>query len=100
MENFDKNDLELFHKFASDNGWTIVKTTDPYMISFEKGKKADWNRINIWTSERRWTYTVGTYLTHPKKGKTQLFRKGLSEIEIGKFFKNPRHHSGKGYYRK
>ena len=46
------------------------------------------------------TMTVATCISHPKKGKTQLFRKNVSFEQLFKLFKNPRTHTGKGYYEK
>ena len=46
------------------------------------------------------TMTVATCIKHPKKGKTQLFRRNVSFDELEKLFKNPRTHTGKGYYEK
>lgn len=52
--------------------------------------------INVYMT----TLTVTTELWHPKKGKTQLHRRGLTKDEVLKIFENPRHHTGKGYYAK
>lgn len=97
MKNFESGSIKVLNGFAKEHKWKKVKTTDPYMVSFEKGQGRDWNRINVWTSKRSFQYTIGTYLTHPKQGKTQLFRKNLHLEELECFFKNPREHSGKGY---
>lgn len=53
-------------------------------------------RINIYTTKM----TVATCLDHPKKGKTQLFRKNVDEEDLRKILKNPRAHTGRGYYTK
>jgi len=63
------------------------------MISFWKNKT---DRINIYIT----TMTVGTCMDHPKKGKTQLFRKYVNDKELENIFKCPRLHTGKGYYKK
>ncbi len=66
------------------------------MISFTKtlyGKPA---RINIYYG----TGTVSSSLTHPKTGKTQLFRRNVTKKELHKIFINPRWHSNKGYRKK
>lgn len=81
-------------KLAEKYGWKfLVLQENIGMISFVKGDK---NRINIYTT----TLTVGTCIYHPKKGKTQLFRKHSSLEEIEKLFANPRQHTGRGYYTK
>ena len=46
------------------------------------------------------TKTIATYLQHPTQGRTQLFRRELSNDEVAEIFKNPRKHTGKGYHRK
>ena len=54
-------------------------------------------RLNIYYS----TMTVGTCLNHPKKGKTQLFRKNVWNVDLlENLFFNPRFHTRKGYYKK
>jgi len=53
-------------------------------------------RINVyWT-----TGTVGTCLSHPRKGKTQLFRRNVDMNTLRAIFSNPRQHTGSGYYRR
>ena len=44
--------------------------------------------------------TVSTCLNHPKKGKTQLFRKRVNKEMLEQIFEYPRKHTGKGYYTK
>ncbi|KAJ3333820.1 hypothetical protein HDU76_002926 [Blyttiomyces sp. JEL0837] len=46
------------------------------------------------------TGTVKTSMNHPKQGKTQMFRRNLSEDAFIKVLKNPRFHTGQGYQRK
>jgi hypothetical protein len=53
-------------------------------------------RINVYYT----TGTVGTCLNHPKRGKTQLFRRETDMEQLDLVFQNPRSHTGKGYYRK
>lgn len=62
------------------------------LISF--GKKDV--RINIYLTKM----TVSTSLNHPKKGKTQLFRKNVNKEMLIKIFEYPRAHTGKGYFTK
>lgn len=64
------------------------------MISFRGGIGKS-TRINVYYT----TGTVGTCLNHPKKGKTQLFRRGVSSLEqLEEMFENQRLHTGDGYY--
>ena len=46
------------------------------------------------------TGTVATCLDHPRRGKTQLFRRNLSLHQIQEVFDNPRTHTGTGYLRR
>ena len=75
------------HKFA-----TIVNNNNPHMISFRKGD----TRINVYPSKM----TVATCLKHPRKGKTQLFRRNVDNQLLEEIFKNPRIHTRKGYREK
>jgi hypothetical protein len=51
-------------------------------------------QINVYYT----TGTVGTCLNHPKQGKTQLFRRGVVNMEmLSDIFQNPRIHTGVGY---
>lgn len=82
-------------KIARNLSWIkipISGKTDEYMLSFTKGNA----RINVYPTKM----TVGTVISHPFKGRTQLHRKNVSEEELVKIFKNPRQHTGKGYYQK
>lgn len=78
-------------------GWAKLRSKDPYMESFMKDTDRGPMRINVWRSERSILYTIGTYLNHPKQGKTQLFRRNVNLLQLEKLFKNPRQHTGKGY---
>ena len=85
---------------AVDQGWKEIdfQPKSAYMISFARpAKKGEAKigrvRINVYPS----TMTVATALDHPKSGKTQMFRKRISEAELIKIFLNPRWHSQKGY---
>jgi len=62
------------------------------MVSFKK----DRIRVDVYLS----TMTVATAMKHPKKGKTQLFRRDVSLEQLDNILKNPRTHTNKGYYRK
>lgn len=45
------------------------------------------------------TDTVGTIITHRWNGRKQLFRKYIGR-SLEKIFKNPRSHTGEGYYKR
>jgi len=54
-------------------------------------------QLNIWCT----TGTVGSYLTHPRQGKTSLFRREVhSRGDLTQLFMNPRVHTGDGYQKK
>lgn len=93
----DRNVKSEITSLAKKNAWKPIPTTDPYMVSFKKYTEEDTVRINVWINNRNNLLTVGTYLKHPKQGRTQLFRKHVDLKELSKLFKNPRSHTGKGY---
>ena len=62
------------------------------MCSYES--REDSVKINVYLR----TGTVATCLDHPRSGKTQLFRRNNSLQDIEEIFKNPRRHTGKGYF--
>ena len=69
----------------------ISHNTTSRVISF----RHDTTRINVYYT----TGTVGTCLNHPTKGKTQLFRRNIVTLEqLEAIFRNPRKHTGQGYY--
>ena len=90
-------DKELVRKIAKDRGWTEVKSTDPTMIAFTRHLPANQKeRINVWYTRG----TVGTYINHPKQGKTQLFRRYVNLGLLARLFNYPRQHTGRGYHQR
>lgn len=83
-------------RIAEKYGWKRLQTTDPTLESFAKEIQGDAVRINVWHS----TMTVSTCLSHPKQGKTQLFRRNVTPNLLHKIFECPRVHTDKGYKRK
>lgn len=85
--------LEKVRSIAIAHGYNEIDYQENIaMISFSTGDV----RINIYLTRM----TVGTCLTHPNKGTTQLFRKNVDEETLKSIFKNPRQHTGKGYYKR
>lgn len=82
-------------KYRVVRGAVEIESKDPYMRSFLVPGDLGNVRVNVWRKGSR--YTVGTYMDHPKKGKTQLFRRNCTEAEVRAILKNPRLHTGKGY---
>jgi len=72
----------------------VMFNPESRVISF-KGEESE-ARINIYYTTR----TVGTAMDHPSRGKTQLFRRNCSDEELVAIMKDPRTHTGRGYYTK
>ncbi|MCP4651172.1 MAG: hypothetical protein GY853_13985 [PVC group bacterium] len=86
-----KENKTAVNKIASENGYKKTFENKPnFMVSYQKNGV----RINVYMS----TLTISTVINHPKKGKTQLHRKKCNIELIKKIFKNPRQHTGLGYY--
>jgi len=85
--------IEEVEKVAtSEDYFRLDYKEDQGMVSYSDGA----TRINIYLT----TMTVATCLNHPKKGKTQLFRKGVNLKMLREIFEYPRKHTGKGYIKK
>jgi len=77
---------------ANKEGWLKIDYQENLgMVSYSKDRV----RVNVYLSKM----TVSTAMKHPKKGKTQLFRRDVSLEQLAELFKNPRKHTGKGYYK-
>lgn len=86
-------------RFVVKSGSVEIPTRDPHLRSFLVPDGQGGNcRVNVWESGM--FFTVGTALSHPTKGKTQLFRRKLTCKDVEEILRNPRKHTGKGYYRK
>jgi len=75
--------------------WTKLKIKTQTSVRLAAYKKDDM-RLHFWLT----TGTVGSYLNHPKQGKTQLFRRKISFDEAEEIFVDPRIHLSKGYHSK
>jgi len=53
-------------------------------------------RVRVWHT----TMTVSTCLDHPKRGKTQLFKRNVTPGELVRILDDPRVHIGGRYYQK
>jgi len=85
--------IKIIEKLAVKNNYNFIcHQQENAMLSFGQ----DGTRINVYYTKM----TVATSLMHPKKGKTQLYRKMVNQIELEKIFKNPRLHTERGYYTK
>ena len=90
---FEGPEMQAISDMAVANNWKLIAFQENiYMVSFKRGDV----RINIYLSKM----TVATCLNHPKKGKTQLFRKNVSLSDMARIVNNPRVHTNKGYHTK
>jgi hypothetical protein len=84
--------LDTARQMASRHGYDeIYFNTQSRVISF---RNKEGTRINVYYT----TGTVGSCLEHPRKGKSQLFRRDKSPEDLEAIFRNPRIHTGVGYY--
>jgi len=91
----DINDkkIKAITRMATSEDWYLLTHQQmSHMLSFTK----DFERINVYYTKM----TVTSCLNHPKFGNTQLIRKNISMERLGELFKNPRIHTGVGYYTK
>lgn len=79
---------------AINTGWDFPLEEQPnsLMLSFFKKDM----RINVYYT----TMTVSTALNHPTKGKNQMYRRNITQRQLTEIFRNPRVHTGKGYYKR
>mmetsp|Transcript_13115 Transcript_13115/g.37386 ORF Transcript_13115/g.37386 Transcript_13115/m.37386 type:complete len:378 (+) Transcript_13115:238-1371(+) len=87
-------DEEELDGIGEKTGWTKMKGLPflPPMASYCK----DGMRLKFWLTTR----TVGSYIDHPRRGKSQLFNQEITMEEADQLFYNPRKHTGKGYHEK
>lgn len=89
----NKTDRDHVLRIAHQNGYALEQEQDNIkLLIFVRNDV----QVNVYYSKM----TVGTALHHPKRGATQLFRRCVSLNELERIFKNPRIHTGKGYYRR
>eukprot|EP00392_Amoebophrya_sp_AT5.2_P007506 g7521.t1 len=85
-------DLDAVRKAAREERLAEVQhNTTSRVIAF---KTASGDRINVWYT----TGTVGTYLEHPRQGRTQLFRRNVDTSLLREIFRKPRVHTSLGYH--
>lgn len=90
----DRIDEVIF--YADINGWNLVQVDQKtYMLGFRQGERKH-PRINVYLTKS----TFVTQIEHPKRGKSQLFRRNVPEKDYPRIFENPRVHTGRGYYRR
>ena len=90
-----KNVLNQIKDIAKSHQWILIDhQANIGLLSFRKIINNSKARINVYYT----TMTVATALKHPKKGKTQLYRRHVSFKLLEKIFTNPRIHTCKGYF--
>ena len=99
--------IEEIKRLATNREWTLIcEQPKTSMISFEKEFEYSSKpvRMNVYytkDSTMKWlNLTIATAMDHPKKGKTQMYRRKINNTEFIKLLKNPRHHTGRGYQTK
>eukprot|EP00027_Filamoeba_sp_ATCC50430_P013315 CAMPEP_0168565190 /NCGR_PEP_ID=MMETSP0413-20121227/13685_1 /TAXON_ID=136452 /ORGANISM="Filamoeba nolandi, Strain NC-AS-23-1" /LENGTH=86 /DNA_ID=CAMNT_0008596989 /DNA_START=46 /DNA_END=303 /DNA_ORIENTATION=+ len=70
-----------------------------YQGGNEQSRVDYYTRDNVKMDYYYTTGTVKTSMDHPSQGKTQMFRRELSNQEFSQVLDNPRSHTGKGYQR-
>lgn len=75
------------------HGWTKTGSNDQSRVEY-------YQRDNVRMDYYPTTGTVKTSMDHPSQGKTQMFRRDLSDSSFEKVLDNPRSHTGQGYQRR
>lgn len=87
---------------AVRHGWQLLDIQENIkMVRYMRARGGDVQKVNIYhggKGGKRDLFTVATAINHPTKGKTQLFRKYITDQELEAVMKNPRAHTDKGYY--
>ena len=99
--------IKEIKRLAKNREWKFIcEQPKTSMISFEKEFEYSSKpvRMNVYykkdSSQRNLNLTIATAMDHPKKGKTQLYRKNINNSQFIKLLKNPRQHTGRGYITK
>ena len=85
-----------YDHLANTYGWTKVLIKSQNRTGRQRYKRerdGETILLDCWPS----TGTIGSYLKHPRKGRTQLFREQVNDEEARQIFVDPRTHTGKGY---
>jgi hypothetical protein len=90
IPHYFKHEIEQIRHIAEITEWKEIDLQEQNkMISFAKGTA----RVNVYYT----TMTVGTCINHPRKGKTQMFRRNVNMRMLEQLLNNPRLHTGLGY---
>lgn len=88
-------DVDAVRRAAASRGYREVQHNEASRVLGFVSRDGQ-ARINVYYT----TGTVGTSLEHPRQGRTQLFRRGITLAELGEILDNPRVHTGAGYHRR
>ncbi|KAL4425669.1 hypothetical protein ABPG75_009685 [Micractinium tetrahymenae] len=80
----------------ADYGWVLQGTDERARVEYWAWAQDPSVKIDYYPT----TGTVKTMLDHPSQGRTQMFRRNLSEDGFIRVLLNPRAHTGKGYQRR
>jgi len=90
-------DKDVVRRMAQQYGYREVQDNPvSRVLGFERHGQGTTVRVNVYYT----TGTVSTSLDHPSKGRTQLFRRGVTIDLLGAIFANPRIHTSLGYRRR
>ena len=108
-DRFETSDRELANSMPAfnptlvidegmDHGWyehDYQWSQGQLVILRKNDANGDQMQLNIWCT----TGTIGSYLNHPRRGKTQLFRRAVHNVrDLRSILENPRVHGQGGYY--
>ena len=92
-------DLDSIRRMANRHGFREIQFNETSrVVAFETtptGTPGPKCRVNVYYT----TGTVATCLDHPRRGKTQLFRRDQTSDDLDALFRDPRRHTGAGYFR-
>lgn len=87
-------DIAKIREYANKYKWDEVAFQEKgKLVSFAKELKKVKVRINIYYN----TITLSTWISHPSKGKVQLFKENASEKELVEAFKNTKQYTNTEY---
>jgi hypothetical protein len=87
--------LEDIRSIAKEDNYQEISLNESSRVISFRGGPSSSARINVYYT----TGTIATCLNHPKRGKTQLFRRNVTTLDaLQQIFENPRVHTGDGYY--
>lgn len=87
--------VKKIRDMAQELGWRELDfQANISLIRFYRANVTVREYLNIYFTRM----TVGTCIEHPKKGRTQLFRRHVNPAMMRAIMQNPRVHTGEGYY--